>query len=594
MGKVWFDEFAGISLNFAALNIISPRIINANFAQKHVTAGTGTTPATDPTVGLRAITEGIIGRKVFIAVETENMQGDDITIELVRHDDGTNDVLSVTNGTADVASFTATVGDTTALEDINGNNPYGNPGDFEDMAIFKVDFRPNSRADFDTWAQQINTATAPEIKVRVKPADSGAFVKYNSTGNDTSHTHPDGFIFGQYDIENKSVYEIYHVDNTFNFNPNFNDYGNAQRRRPISKLVNDFTNAVGYIYIDLDDNEHEVCESEIFDAVEKDRDQIPANYNQAQTAFEDILLRLNPNPNNPATNIQIFTNDAQQVNDALVQNSLTETPANLFQMLVDYRNLLNGGLTDAQIVTNLNAQAQNVQAFMNNSTAAQRASMLIIDNVLDQTSYALEGVDARFTCEYALGVVTSGDTSQTLRRRYYRNMNITTPIKLIDAQFEALINLPSKTANQPALNYNSGSLTIAFNYRASRRRYANPDVFAGFIGALAQLNYVHSAAEVISSGFSFQDGSCYPSSTHVNGVACDTMYFNQVGQLELYQQPFIDALWDYGIYDHLMGDNTTLFPTVYNHARRLARHNDHLHSYRFNHNNRNFVHALNP
>ncbi len=595
MGKVWFDEFTNIGLNFNPLTIISPKITDAYFAQKHVTAGTaavGNTPATAPTLALREITEGILGRTVFIVVDTEDLQGNDVEIELLRHDDGTNDVLSVTDGTADVASFTASVGDTTALDDADGNNPYGNLVDFEDKVIFKIDFRPHARTDFDTWATEINTAAAPSIKIRVKPADSGLFVNYDLTGN--SLTHPDGFIFGEYAIENKNVYEIYHADNTFNFNPNFNDYGNTQRRRPISKLNNSATNTVGYIYKDLIDNEHEVCESELFDAIEKDRHAIPNNYNLAQTAFEDVLLRLNPHPTNPGVNIPIFTNDAQQVNDALVQNNLTETPADLFQMVTDYGNIISGGTSDAQIVANLAAQTQNVQTLMNNSSAAERQNMLLIDNVIDQTSYALEGVDARFTCEYPLGVVTSGDTSQNLRRRYYRNMNINTPIKLIDAQFEPLVNLANKNTNQPALNYTNGSLTIAFNYRASRRRYANPDVFAGFLGALAQLNYAQNAANVVSSGFSFPDGSCYPSSTHVNGEACDTMYFNQIGQLEAYQQPFIDALWGYGIFDHLMGDNTTLFPIVYNHARRFARHNDHLHSYRFNHNNRDYLHSLNP
>ncbi len=636
MGRAWFTEYEHISTDFENLTIVCPKITCASFVEKVVTAGTpaqAAVAATDPTIAFNEITEGIFGRKVYIIVDTEDMQGDDVTIELVRHDDGTNAVKSVTNGTADVASFTATVGDTTPLEDINGNNPYGNLTDFEDKAIFKIDIRPHARADFDTWAQEINTATSPSLKVRVKPDDAQLIVEYNDTGVDNSHTHPDGFIFGQYEVENKNVYEIYHKDNVFNNNPNFNDYGNTQRRRPISKLTNNSTNTLGYIYKDLNDNEHEVCESEIFEVSEKFTNTgstpltTPNSYIQAQQAFEDVLTDLNPHPNPPASNpnrkIPIFTDDFQQVNDALVQNRLTETPDDLFQMLTDYRNIINGGVTDAQIDAQITAQiaAQNLQApnqnipqapqnpinipqtvetLFNHSNDVQRQNMIIIQGVIDQTIYALEGVDARFTCQYPRGIFTSGDTGGNYTRKYYENTNVTTPvnIKLINALFETEITPTSKFHVQHALNYTSGNLSISFYYNASRRRYVNPDLFAGFIGALAQLNYAHSTAHVVSTGFSFPDASCYPSVSHINGKACDTLYFNQLqninpnlpnNQMGTYQQPFINALYEYGFNTHLSAFNFT-------HITPNASHDDHLHSYRFNRyvnqNNRNFIENL--
>ena len=273
MGRAWFTEHEHISTDFDNLNFLCPKITNANFMKKEVTAGTpaqaaipaqGTTPAqpataaTDPTVNLRGITEGVFGRKVFIVVDTEDMQGDDVTIELIRHDDGTNDVLSVTDGTADVASFTATVGDTTALEDINGNNPYGNLVDFEDKAIFKIAVRPHARTDFEDWALEINNATDPSLKTRVKPADNQLILEYGTTGNNTNTSHPDGFIFGQYNIENKNVYEIYHGDNTFNPLGTHTHNGQVVNKR-IASIENDESTDVVYFYHNISDNIYEIC-----------------------------------------------------------------------------------------------------------------------------------------------------------------------------------------------------------------------------------------------------------------------------------------------------------------------------------------------
>jgi len=549
MGRAWFTDYPDSNIEFDDLTIFSPKITNAYFAKKVVTAGVN---GAQPTVAFEQISEGILGRDVYVIVETEDFYDEDQPMVSTERE---SIIINLKSGDTNLQvqnyleqdganGITVAVGDLTALNDNEGNCPYSNTAEFMDKAILKVAIRPGTRAEFDNWAQDVNNEDEVYLTINVKPEDEEIIFTYGFSFTQNSGSYPDGYDFTEntYTLENKNVYEIYNQDNAYNFNDNFNDYGNTSRRKPISKIENESTNDVVYFYKDLNDNEHEVCNREIFETIEKDAHTIPANYNLAQTAFEDILLSLNPHPTIQNANIPIFRKDYTQTNDALVQNNLTVNPTDLFLMLTDYRNLINTGTTDAQILSSLATQPQNIQTLVNNSNAIQRQHILLIENVVDQTSYALEGVDARMTCEYPLGVITSGDTKPSNNfKRYYRNMNINTPIKLIDVQIEPLVTLANQNADQLALNYTNGNLSIRFSYRASRRRYANPDLFAGFIGALAQLNYAHTNADVISTGFSFEDASCYPSSTHVNG----------------------------------------------------ANHDDHLHSYRFNRynnqNNRNFI-----
>lgn len=486
MGRAWFTDFENISADFDNLNIVCPKISNANFMQKQVTAGTpakaavpaqGTNPeqpavaATEPTIAFTEITEGIFGRKVFIVVDTEDMQGDEVSIELVRHDDGTNDVLSVTDGTADVTHFTARVGDISVLEDINGDNPYGNLTDFEDKAIFKIDVRPHARADFDTWAEEIDTASAPSLKVRVKPVDSDLVLEYGSTGEYTNTTNPNGFIFGQYDIENKNVYEIYHKDNLFNTLGTHTHNAQVVRRR-ISSLENDSSTDVIYFFHNISDNIYEISTCV--------KSQVRRRSNGKKIASTSV-----------AANVP--SGYAASQNAPTGGDAVTNYYYNHFVPSPLYPNDANENALPSTFVPSLTVQT-NFEDYH---------TIVTIDNP------------------------TAAGKDYGVRRYALADPNDAND--LVD-----LIRMPDVLS----ISEESGpdELNITFTYRNTQRRYCNPACFAGFLSVLAQLG----RNDVVCTGMCFGDATSYPSVTHPNGDSVDTAYLNNLATEQLKVNAFRD------------------------------------------------------
>jgi hypothetical protein len=80
-----------------------------------------------------------------------------------------------------------------------------------------------------------------------------------------------------------------------------------------------------------------------------------------------------------------------------------------------------------------------------------------------------------------------------------------------------------------AFNYNQNGVRIRYGFQHSRRRSIHPDLFAGFLGALAQFRQQGYNHYIVSQGFSYEDGSCYPSAEHVNGQAGDLNLLTYVG-----------------------------------------------------------------
>ncbi|WP_438710514.1 hypothetical protein ACSTS3_16755 [Aquimarina muelleri] len=202
MGRVWFTDHPHISATFEDLTIVTPRINNAYFAQKVVTAGSpaqGDTAATAPTVAFNEIHQGILGRDIYIIVETENFiplnqnilstERASLTVTLKTADcnlTGTAEqTLQITDGTAAIDSITVQVGDTTALNDSNGDCPYGNVDEFIDTAIIKVSLRPDTRAVFDAWAENISNAgqDLPAIEIEIAHEDENMIVAYGPEEN---------------------------------------------------------------------------------------------------------------------------------------------------------------------------------------------------------------------------------------------------------------------------------------------------------------------------------------------------------------------------------------------------------------------------
>jgi hypothetical protein len=80
-----------------------------------------------------------------------------------------------------------------------------------------------------------------------------------------------------------------------------------------------------------------------------------------------------------------------------------------------------------------------------------------------------------------------------------------------------------------SLNKQYGDLKIEYSFHNTKRRYANPALFAAMLGSLA----VYKKA-VISTGSAFQWGSCFPSTLHINGMAIDFEYSSKKSSGDYY------------------------------------------------------------
>ena len=176
------------------------------------------------------------------------------------------------------------------------------------------------------------------------------------------------------------------------------------------------------------------------------------------------------------------------------------------------------------------------------------------DKVATETiTYDEEGVDAEESRKYTNGDIITKGTFRIQYRRYQKD--------------EGKILLAKMTE----LDYSKGNLKIKFEFHETLRHYANPILFAGFIGALAD----SSLGDIKSTGSSYGDASCYPSTTHVNGESIDTTYLSSTTD----EQKFINSLHKFGFGLHYIGTSMT-----YTHGTPDTYHNDHLHSGNFSPN----------
>lgn len=116
------------------------------------------------------------------------------------------------------------------------------------------------------------------------------------------------------------------------------------------------------------------------------------------------------------------------------------------------------------------------------------------------------------------------------------------------------------------LNYSGNNTLIKFKWHETLRKYSQPEVFAAFVGALAECGF----SDIDSGGSSYKDGSRYPSRTHNNGYAIDTGYLDNTRE-----QQFIDAMKKFGFISQLRGANKKKFNNTGNGG---TLHDSHLHS----------------
>ncbi|MFD0864179.1 hypothetical protein ACFQ1M_18330 [Sungkyunkwania multivorans] len=117
------------------------------------------------------------------------------------------------------------------------------------------------------------------------------------------------------------------------------------------------------------------------------------------------------------------------------------------------------------------------------------------------------------------------------------------------------------------LNKKIGNQKVTFTFTKTARRYCGPEHFAGFIGALAEVEYEN----IKSGGSCEEDGTSYPSVSHINGQSIDTNYLGNNTK----DQKFIDAMHNFGFKSILRGSSKKAF----NHTGNGGKlHNNHLHS----------------
>jgi len=153
--------------------------------------------------------------------------------------------------------------------------------------------------------------------------------------------------------------------------------------------------------------------------------------------------------------------------------------------------------------------------------------------------------------------------------------------KAMDLEIE-LIKMPNN------MNYISedNSIKIGYRFQDTERTYTNPEIFAAFIGALAE-----HGITMISGGSSFKEGSCFPSANHVNGASIDINYFYNSND-----EKFLLAMKKFHFTTILVGNPNTVkerYKPYIPHYNKLIRlgginggdlHNSHVHYENFEFN----------
>jgi hypothetical protein len=186
--------------------------------------------------------------------------------------------------------------------------------------------------------------------------------------------------------------------------------------------------------------------------------------------------------------------------------------------------------------------------------------------------YTLYNVNARKSYADADGnVLTIGTYTN-------ENTNITYPNYQVS--YRKLLKKTFLVYFDVALVSRAAAPRIDIVYSGTRRRYAKPEVAAALIGAAVDIG-ASASPQIESHGFSFDDCTCFPSQTHVNGEAVDTAYKHVLNA----DQAIIDAAAKFGFGTRLKGTNA--YCSGLTGAQPDGGHNRHLHSGKVALNNRN-------
>jgi len=181
--------------------------------------------------------------------------------------------------------------------------------------------------------------------------------------------------------------------------------------------------------------------------------------------------------------------------------------------------------------------------------------------VTDYKAMAVTGVDAHKTWVLSNNnVFTEGKKVAGYTHLYYK----------ASTEKVIMVVLPNQ-----GLNYNNTDTTIKFSWHETLRKFSQPEIFAAFIGALAENGY----SDVTSGGSSYKDGSSYPSVSHNNGFAIDTGYLKKTNKKfdKAREQKLISAMLKFGFIKQIKG-TWPKYSSLTGTTSSNERHNDHLHS----------------
>lgn len=266
------------------------RITQVYFAKKNVTQnGTNLTfnridsLHTQQVNGADLPYDSLLGKTVYLIIETENMATLSVDAVIKPSDNsltGNTDTLTLMKFNTQTQVFEASsllsaeVGNFDALNNrITTENPtgshahYTNLADHENKAIIKLQLRPSTRTDFNTWSTNIASSEIEiaNLEVVVERTDNEPCA-YGTTSVDEVKevgVFLNSDSLGRFRITSKNFYEIYtrvfsvregnrntYRDSTYNFLPM-----NGTNRRRISKVENANSTQVCYYFYDQYDNE---------------------------------------------------------------------------------------------------------------------------------------------------------------------------------------------------------------------------------------------------------------------------------------------------------------------------------------------------
>ncbi len=255
-----------------------PRIISAYFAKKRVVKKGADLTCFFQRIdskhkqkdanGIDLPYDAIMGREVFLVIETLDLQDKEITCELIPSTStmtGNTNRIKVMVNNAEVEEIKTTVGFFQALRPIVGLGvlEYTNMArDHKDKAFVKLYLRPAARATYDAWSLNVFNSIAENrmvnLEIFTKLSVPGEVYFGESGPHGLSARFLNSVAKGQFRVAIRTFYEVFEKDNLYNFL----NLGGGDFR--IGKIKNDNGDQVVFYYHDAVDQEHHICQVSMF------------------------------------------------------------------------------------------------------------------------------------------------------------------------------------------------------------------------------------------------------------------------------------------------------------------------------------------